>query len=188
MCNRPSCPRITYKRVVGACRRSTAIHQFLSDHHNPFPTTSILASYNVQIYLYISAWYLNFVMMLNGLALLATVFVLNQHHKNPSKPVYSYVRKFVLKQFHLAARIHERRVEAEGEDDWAHGHRFLDRKNSEETHNHKDQMLTKNSFTSENFAEEWACLARLLDRFFFFVYVCIVLSGTVAFLVCAQNS
>ena len=128
-------------------------------------------------YISFPAWYINFLIGLNGLALLATVFVLNQHHKNPTRPVYKYIRKVVLKSMSKA------QVEPAAECNRENAGLLCEGgKSAMPPTGLKNINCVDAANNQENYAEQWACLARLLDRLFFVTYMCVMVFGAVAFL------
>lgn len=119
----------------------------------------------------IPAWYINFLIGLNGLGLLATVFVFNQHHKKPGRPVYKCIRNTVLKYM------------TKGQDDAAAECNIPQPTDAPEDGpcDSEDPNTTTNANNSY-YAEQWACFARLLDRLFFVLYMCIMFLGALGFL------
>ena len=133
-------------------------------------------------------------MILNGVALVATIFILHQYHKRPAKPVHRWIRLFVLK---LLAIPFDHSLELtrwyRHAEDGRNSQAFTDATNGllpKENKNSDNQTASENDekrdATREDlekkWQEDWVNVTKILDRFFFVIYFIALVLATVIFI------
>eukprot|EP00920_Eleutheroschizon_duboscqi_P022764 GHVT01055553.1.p1 GENE.GHVT01055553.1~~GHVT01055553.1.p1 ORF type:complete len:159 (-),score=9.48 GHVT01055553.1:42-518(-) len=137
-------------------------------------------------------------MYLNAIALLSTIFLLNQHFKRPMKPVPKWVRLFVLKflaipfgdrEWNQCKKLKQICKKSKKHND-THSVVELDKEkesslldDDNQGNNNECMVVEDVSAQKDIWANEWAEVALVLDRLFFCLYLLVLVVATIGFIV-----